>query len=425
MTEITMNYGETQVTLPLAGAKSVTLLEDNQIPPIEDLSEAFRSAVEEGAVQSAPLKDLISSQDLVTIVVSDLTRFWMRQDFISALLVDYLHEKMDVPYDNMVIVVALGTHRPQTEDELKKLVSPEVYDKVRVENHDCMAPDLCHVGTTAHGTEVWVNKLAVGRKLILIGGTVHHLMAGFGGGRKSIVPGIAGKSTINQNHIHSLDPIAPQSNPLIGTGKLEHNPVNEDMDEAAALVSPTFGLNVVVNSKNQHCALIGGHWLHAWEKSCTIVQQAMGVPIARQGDVVIVSCGGYPKDLNLYQGVKSLLNAAQAVREGGTMIFLAECREGGGAPEFFDWIAPLSRGELDSALRANFTIAGYIFYASCEAIAKCDQLLMLTEIPQETVKDMKITAFSKIEDLNKSLDLYGKDVILMPFGGYTVPFLEK
>lgn len=424
MENFRLRYGDGEVDLQIDGAKSVRVLEENEIEPIQDLAADFLLAVTGQCVQSPPLHALLSADDLVTIVISDITRFWMRQDKICALLLDYLHETIGIPDANIVVLIALGSHRQQTEDELRTLVSPAVFARVQVVNHDCMADDLAYFGTTTHGTEVYVNRLAAGRKVILIGGTMHHLMSGYGGGRKSILPGIAGKKTINQNHIHSLSPDRPRSNPLIGMGKLKDNPVNDDMKEAAELVSPVFGINIVVNSRNEHCRLVCGHWRAAWEESCAIVQQTMGVPIDGKSDIVIVSCGGYPKDINLYQAVKSLLNAAQALKSGGTLVFLAECREGGGAPEFFDWIEPLKHGELDAALRASFSIAGYIFYASCEAIARAD-VRILSRIPKQIAADMRMRAYDDIGALIADVDFTGRDVSVIPFGGYVVPLLSR
>jgi nickel-dependent lactate racemase len=258
--------------------------------------------------------------------------------------------------------------------------------------------------------------------VILIGGTVHHLMSGFGGGRKSILPGISGEDSIFQNHIHSLDPDAPRSSLKIGMGVLAGNPVHEDMVEAAQLVNPAFSINLVVNSQQELCALYCGHWLHAWEESCKKVQELFGLPIAKKADVVIASCGGYPKDINLYQAVKTLLNASQALKDGGTLVFLAQCREGGGTPAFFDWIKPLREGRLDAELRAGFTISGYIFYAACEAIAKA-RVLMLTQLMPEVVAPMALEAYDDVAALLNKLDLLGKDVYVMPFGGGIVPYV--
>lgn len=411
--------------LNIEGAKSIEYLQGKPMEEIGDLKETFLYEITQNCVDSPALKELVSKEDLVTIVVSDITRLWMRQDKICRLLVEYLTEDLKVPYENIAILVALGNHRKMTEEELEKVVSPEVYQKVKVYNHDSSAPDLKYVGTTSRGTEVSVNPLAIARKLILIGGSVHHVMAGFGGGRKSILPGISSKETINQNHMHSLSPEEAMSNPLIGMGKLEGNPVNEDMVEAAALVNPTFGINMIVNSNSKHCRLVCGHWLTAWEKSCEIVNEIFGVPIEKKADIVIAGTGGYPKDISLYQSVKSLFNAAQALRKGGTMILLAECREGGGAPDYFDWIKSLQKGTLDEDLRASFTIAGYIFYATCEHINQYHDVFMLTKIPQETLQDMNLKTYTDIDVLTKQIDFTGKDVYVMPYAGNTVPIYKK
>jgi nickel-dependent lactate racemase len=415
-------YGEKTVELDLSAAASVRELREAEMSPITDLPKTFRQAVTAECVGSPGLDTLLSPGDKVTIVISDITRFWMRQDRILPLLVDFLVD-LGLEEQDIVILVALGTHRFQTETELRKLVTSEVYDRIRIVNHDCMAADLTQVGTTSRGTEVWVNPLVVGRKVIVVSGTVHHLMAGFGGGRKSILPGVSGKKTINQNHIHSLSPVLPQSNPLIGVGKLPENPVNEDMNEACALVSPLFGINLVVDSASRLCHLVCGHWQAAWERSCRLVAQSMDVPIDHPADVVVVSCGGFPKDISLYQGVKSLLNAARAVKEGGDMVFLAECREGGGAPEYFSWIDSLIRGTLDTDLREDFSIAGYIFYASVEAIARCN-VHMLTQIPPATLAPMKLQAHSDWAALLAGVDFTGKQVYVMPYGGNTVPVVR-
>jgi nickel-dependent lactate racemase len=416
-------YGDTHIDMAFDGTRSLRVLQGKGLPPVADETQAFLEAVGSGCVASPPLSALVAPDDEVTVVVSDITRFWMRQDRVCARLIPYLHDTLGVDYANIVILVALGTHRPQTEAELRMLVTDEVYERVRVVNHDCMAKDLVYIGTTPRGTEVNINPLAVGRKLITVSGTIHHLMAGYGGGRKSILPGICGKTTINQNHIHSLSPDEPRSNPLIGMGQLTDNPLNEDMNEAAAMASPTFGINIIMDTQTGSSHLICGDFFRAWEQSCVEAQRMMGIPIDKKADIVVVSCGGYPKDINLYQGVKSLINAAEAVKDGGQIIFLAECREGGGAPDYFDWIRPLRAGTLDADLRASFTIAGYIFYASCEVMAKAS-VLMLTQIPETTLQGMGARVFSDIDSLLKEVDFTDKDVYVMPYGGYTVPYLE-
>jgi nickel-dependent lactate racemase len=249
-------------------------------------------------------------------------------------------------------------------------------------------------------------------------------MAGFGGGRKSILPGICGRLTINKNHMHSLSPDLPKSNDLIGTGALKDNPINEDMIEAARMVNPCFSINIVTNTKSKHCSLICGDIIDAWEKSCRVVQDNFGVPIEKLADIVVVSCGGFPKDISLYQSIKSLFNANQCVKDGGTIVFLAQCPEGGGADEFFGWTKNLKNGTLDHDLRADFTIAGYIFYAACE-VSNRAKVFTLTDIDADIVRDMGLIVFKNIGDMISEIDFTGKDVYIMPYGGSTVPFLNK
>lgn len=424
MSEVTLRYGGGEVCLPVEGAKSVVYLHEKPMAEIGDVLQALRCAVEEHSIGMPPLRQVIAPTDEITVILSDLTRFWMRQDLVCEALFDYLTGVCGVRPAQITVLVALGTHRRQTEQELEKIASPRVYAACRVLNHDCDAPDLVYAGTTSRGTRVMVNPLVVGRRVILVGGTVHHLMAGYGGGRKSILPGVCARETIRQNHMHCLCPDKPCSNPLIGARKLENNPVNQDMNEAAAMIAPAYSINIVVSTHGSHSRFFAGHWQRAWLESCEYVQAAYGLAIERQADVVIASCGGFPKDLNLYQGVKTLLNAAGALRPGGTFIFLCQAQEGGGAPDFFDWRVPLAQGRLDEALRKDFTIAGYIFYAACEVIARAGRVLMLTDIAPETLADMRIEAFDDVQALRSQVDFAGKDVYVVPHGGSVVPFVQ-
>lgn len=423
--DITLKYGEGQVTLNLQNAKSVRFLRENPMREIQDLKAEFLRRITEETIGSPPLRELVGPEDLITIVISDLTRFWMRQDMLCELLVRYLHEELGVAFENIAVLVALGTHRRNTPQELRKLAGDYTFDRVsQVTDHNCDAPDLVYMGTTPYGTEVWLNPLAANRKVICISGTVHHIMAGYGGGRKSIVPGIAGRHTIQQNHQRALDPNAPMTDPRVGAGLVPGNPIHEDMYQAGILAHVTFGISVVVNSASRHSGLFCGDFDLAWRESCRYVQKCYGLPIEEEADVVIASCGGFPKDINLYQSTKTLFNAAQAVKPGGTLILLAECREGGGASDFFAWSVPLREGRLDEALRKDFTIGGYIFYAACETLRKT-RTLLLSEIDPEDVRAMGITASRNLDALMSAVEVSGKDVYVIPYGGSVMPQLTE
>lgn len=421
---IQLNYGKEQLSFSIEGAKSVTYIEPNVMPEITDLKQAFLTSITTGVIGGAPLKDRIAPTDPVTIVVSDITRSWMHQDRIVPLLVSYLHEEMHIPYAQIVIVIALGTHRKSTKEEMITIVSKEVYDKVTVVDHDCDAADLVLVGKTRRGTDVWVNKLVVDRKVIVLGGTVHHMMAGFGGGRKSILPGVAGRTTIRENHCRALDPHEAHSDARVGCCKLKDNPINEDMREAAKLVHVTFGINLCVSSSGVHSGIFSGDLDEAWLESCAFQSRCYEVEIPKQADIVLCSSGGYPKDMNLYQGCKGMLNAMRALKPGGEMIWACKCPEGGGSPAYFDWLVPLKEGRLDEALRENFTIDGYIFYLTCENLvyANCH---VVTTLSPELVAPMRLDASENVEELVKKVDFTDKEVYVINYAGSVVPMCEK
>ena len=414
-------YGNSAIPMTVRAAK-IDVIEAVTPAPIDDLAEAFRRAVEEDAIGSAPLKDVIAPDDQVTVVISDITRAYMHQERICPLLLDYLHDVCGVPYEHIVYLVAVGTHRAQTEAEFARIASSYVAERVRILNHDCDEGNV-YIGTTTRGTRVEVNPLVVGRKVILLGGTVHHFFAGYGGGRKSILPGVASRKTIMQNHAHALDPAAPQPNPECGLGVTALNPVHEDMAEAAAMVGPVFGINMIADGQGRHLALPSGHWLHSWEESCKLVDRFNGVEIPAPADAVVVCAGGFPKDINLYQSCKSLINGFQAVKKGGKLIFISQCSEGGGPAEFFGWSKYLPDGTLDSALRANFTVAGYIFY-ECVAIADGAEVHVLSDLNPDDLTAMHMHPHSDPEEIRQLLDFGDQHVIVMPRGANTVPMMK-
>lgn len=181
-----LKYGTETVKIDIKGAKSVEVLNPDPMPEIEDLYSAFLDCVTAKAISSEPLNEKISATDQVTIVVSDITRSWMHQGDIITLLGHYLHDEIGVPFDNIIILIALGTHRKSTEQEKKIIAGSYMYANAQVLDHDCDGENVL-VGTTSRGTKVMVNPLVTRRKVIVVGGTVHHMMAGFGGGRKSVM----------------------------------------------------------------------------------------------------------------------------------------------------------------------------------------------------------------------------------------------
>ena len=424
MKEYQFAYGKESVTVPLEERSVLAVLHGNDAPAMQDIRAGLLESLAH-PIGSKPLCEEIPAGASVALVVSDISRFWMRQDLVIPHLVEYLHTACHVAYEKLTIVVANGTHTGGDEQELRTLVTSNVFDKVRVENHDCEAKDLVYLGTTAHDTPVWLNRtVATADFVVCLGACTHHIMAGFGGGRKSILPGVSGLQTIRHNHAYSLDPKALRSNPKIGNGVLTGNPLHEDMCEAAAMLPHLFMVNLVMNAQMQLHAIFSGHYLKSWEAGCALVNKIYQVDVPEQADVIVASCGGFPKDISLYQGTKTVDNVEPGLKPGGTLILMLEAPEGGGPEEYFGWCQNLLDGTIEKRLREAFTVAGYIFFQNCEQ-AQRQKILLYSSIPDELVRPMGMRSFSDMGALLKEADLAGKSIYVIPNGATVVPHVCK
>ena len=424
MKRFTFRYGDGTVTADLDERTILGELHGHHVPPLSDIPGALREAVEH-PVGGPALGAFARPGQTVCLVVSDMSRFWMRQDLVIPHLVRYLFDVCGTRPEDLVILVANGTHTGGDEKDLRTLVTDGVYDTVRVLNHDCMAKDLVYMGTTPHGTPVWIHPAAANAdRVVTLGAAVHHVMAGFGGGRKSILPGISGIETIRHNHAFSLDPACFRTNPRIGNGKLEDNPLHLDMCEAAGMLPHLFTVSLVMNADMKLAAIYAGDCMQSWEAACRAADDIYRVPVPRKADAVITSCGGFPKDMSLYQGTKTIDNVETCLRPGGTLILIIEARDGGGPEEYFGWIRDLVGGTFERRLREDFTIPGYIFFLNCEQ-ARRYRVLMLTSIPPETVAPMGIEAFSDMGELLKAADLAGKSLYVIENGSTVIPCVEE
>ena len=424
MKEYSFTYGKGSVTLPLDEHQVLGVLHGKAVPPLPDIKKALWESLDD-PIDAAPLRTLAVPGQKIALVVSDITRFWMRQDLVIPHLTDYLTAVCCVDPADVTIVVANGTHPGGSESELRTLVTDAVFDRFRVENHDCEAADLVYLGTTAHDTPVWVNRtVATADLVICLGACAHHIMAGFGGGRKSILPGISGRETIFHNHAFSLDAAQLRSNPAIGNGVLKGNPLHEDMCEAAGLVKNLFIVNLVMNAQMQLAAILSGHYLTSWEAACRMVDRIYQVDVPEKADVIVASCGGFPKDISLYQGTKTIDNIESGLKPGGTLILIIEAREGGGPAEYFDWAKDLIAGTLERRLREHFTVAGYIFFLNCEQ-AQRYRILLYSSIAPKDVAPMGIKAFSDVNALLAAAQLEGKSIYVIPNGSTVIPHVKE
>jgi len=284
------------------------------------------------------------------------------------------------------------------------------------------AEDFVYVGTTSRGTQVYLNKKAVeADHIICTGSIVYHFFAGFGGGRKALFPGVAAYESIRQNHSLMLQP-------NVGLGILDGNPVYEDQVEATELCRPSFLLNTVLNENKEILQVFAGDYIQAHLAGCKLVEEIYGTELTEEADLVIASCGGYPKDINVYQMQKTMDNAYLAVREGGVVILLGECVEGTGSELYEKWMREYKTPEkIEAMVRENFQIGGHKAYAVTRLMRKAEYIL-ISNLDPELAQTLLFTPAKDMEEaLQKAYAKLGPNprILLMPQGSLTVPILKK
>lgn len=285
----------------------------------------------------------------IIIVVDDHTR-----DAPTEKMLDALTEEMGEEHkEHVTLLVACGTHSPPAEEELKRILGKHFY-QFNVLIHDCDAKDLVYLGTTSRGTSVTLNRNYVEANIkILTGDITLHYYAGFGGGRKSILPGISSREAIKNNHALLVDDHAKTAN-------IENNPVHLDMSEAASFAPPDFVINTVADGNGNLVDAYAGDMTAVFLKGAEVAKDLFCRETGVLFDILVVSAGGFPKDRNLYQATKAVENCYRAVVPGGKLILVAECREGIGDMYFEDWMNEYaSYEETEGAIRTNFVLGGH------------------------------------------------------------------
>ena len=365
-------------------------------------------------VGSPRLSQIARSGQKVVIVTSDLTRPCPSDRLLPPVL-DELATAGIAPTD-ITVVIALGLHRPMSTAEIEAAVGAEVNARVRVINHD--PENTVHLGNTAAGTPVQIFQPVVEADLLVcLGNLEFHYFAGYSGGAKAILPGCASRETLNANHAMMVHPEA-------SAGRLEDNPVRLDIEEGADMVGVDFILNVLVNGRHQIEEAVAGHIEKAHRRGCEFVQQRGTVVIPQRAEIVIVSAGGYPSDLNMYQAQKALDNAAHALCEGGIIIWVAECSESMGNKTFEDWLVEAdSPQEMLDRIQREFVLGGHKAAAIAAVMQKADIFLVST-LSEELVRACGLVPFYRLDvALAAALAEVGQGakIIALPQGGSVMP----
>jgi len=322
-TTVQLPYGEGHVDFELPTSNLLGVFYPETTTETRDEDQIIIDALEH-PIGAPRLRDLAHRGQRVAIVISDITRPCPSNRLLPCILNEL--ESAGVSDERILIVAALGSHRRMTELQLKAAVGPEIADRIRIVNHD--VSNTVRLGITSAGTPVEIFRPLTEVDLrICVGNLEGHYFAGFSGGYKAIMPGCASRATITANHAMMFQPQAT-------TGRIEGNPLREDLEEGAALLGVDFILNVVLDRNKRIVVAEAGDVIEAHRKGCKWIEEFSMTPIPKRADIVLASAGGYPKDINLYQAHKGLVVACKTVREGGAIVLVAECAEGFGNKVF-------------------------------------------------------------------------------------------
>ena len=367
-------------------------------------------------VDSPPLSEIARNRR-VLLIVSDLTRPTGSLQFLPPLLNDLENAA------NIAFLFATGLHRPLKDDDKIAIVGPETFKRYPMLDH-WPDRDNVYVGTTSRGNRVEIDRQVLDYDLIVLTGAIgFHYFAGFAGGRKSLLPGVASQKSIQFNHLLVLNQNGPGRSPDVRVARLDGNPVHEDMVEGARLVGkPLFVFNTILDRRKHIRKVYAGEWLNAHRAGCEDYLKTHSVRLEERRPLAIASAGGFPRDINMIQAHKAYEFAQHAVTPGGTIILLAECREGMGHSSFFPWFEHQELNEFETKLRENYQVYGQTAYSLLTKARRFNMILVST-LESTVVEKMGLKPASTLDEAMEMAerDHRGAPGYILPFGANVLP----
>jgi lactate racemase len=410
-------YGRTRLQVAVPGDALLTRATD----AVADERRAVMEALE-NPIGTAPLREIVRPGERVAVVVNDITRL-TRTDLMLPPIVDVLNAA-GIPDSDIFVVFALGIHRLQTAAERKLILGEKIYSRIRSFDH--ISTDdagLVEIGTTSFGNRVEINReVWEADRIIVTGEIIYHLIAGYSGGRKSLVPGVAGFRTTTFNHRMIFHPDCR-------AGKLDGNPAHEDLLEACRMVDPDFILNVVLSPEGKLIRVVAGHYDLAHREGCRTVDRMLRVELEAPYDLIVASAGGFPLDIDLRQAHKGLENACHALRPGGAILFYAECPNGAGIRSFEDYVNRYRDDfEMRQALEQEFVVGGHKAYWIAR-LGRLYKVYLVSGLDPEFVRRCRFVPVSPADHqaVLASLLAQARDkprVAVIPYSGFTMPAVQ-
>lgn len=373
---------------------------------------------------TAPLKDIVKSTDRVGIIFSDITRATPYDVILPAIFSELSH----VPDRNFTLFNACGTHRKNTKEELVQILGKGPAEKYRIVQNDCDDMESHrYIGTTSEGNRIEILSEFLDCDVKILTGFIEpHFFAGFSGGGKAIMPGLATLGTVQRNHsaVH-MDHV----NSIWGI--TEGNVLWEEVKEAAGFAKPSFLINVALNRKQEVTAAFGGDYVEAHREGCKYVKEHAMAGVDEPFDIVVTSNSGYPLDLNMYQAVKGMSAASLIVKEGGDIIICSDCWDG--IPSHGKYGQLLNDYDTPDEVLEKIRTPGYFMQDQWQVqihaliCKKADVHFYSDNLTDEQIKTgYMIPSRNIAESLKKIMDKKGKDlsICVMPEGPLTIPYIK-
>jgi nickel-dependent lactate racemase len=421
--KIKLAYGKEGLEINLPDYLNIDVLEPGYRKGLPNQAASMKDALS-NPIGSRPLREMVKKSDAVGIVINDITRPMPYKIILPILL----QELANIPDEQILLFNATGTHKPNTNAELTEMLGQDILSRYRIIQNDAGdRPSHKFVGTTKSGNEIRLHKSYLNCDIRILTGFIEpHFFAGFSGGGKAVMPGLAFLETIVTNHsVKNID------HPKAVCGVTYGNPIWEDIQQAASLVSPDFLLNVALNKDKKITAIFAGDFHKAYEKGCDYVRKNATVHVEKPYNIVITSNSGYPLDINLYQAVKGMSAAARIVAKSGSIVVAAECRDG--IPDNGEYGRLLREAKSHHSLLRKIHEKDFIRQDMWQAqvhsmiCQKADVYFHSRNLSDEQIKRAYLKPCPKVEDTVKELlNKYGRDtsICVLPEGPQAIPCIS-
>lgn len=408
--KITLPYGKKSFTVHLSDSQILDVVSLEKIH-IESSPDMLIEKALQHPLDTPKLRDLAAENKKVAIVVDDYTRPSPTKQLLPPILSEL--EQAHINDENITIIIATGTHTPATEKQIHALLGKDIANRYTVISNDIEKGTYVSVGTSRYQHEIKILKDYVDADVkILVGDIEYHYFAGFGGTRKSVLPGIASQKTIQQNH-------AMMFHPASNTGSLSDNPVNLEMNEALNLAGCDFALYCVLNDHHEITGVWSGDAHQVMKKGVSLVDRMYQQKIPEKPKIILISADGHPHDINLYQAMKAMYTASQVIAKGGIIILVAECPEGMGNDRYIHWMEQYCNADgIKDALESCFEIGAHKAYYHRQ-IAEEATVYLVSSMNPDYVKELGFHPFATPKDaLNHAFNNLGENtpVLVVPKG---------